>query len=176
MAISSLVRTCGSKKIMGVKAKIYGIPKGDITTFATASASAEYGDDKVLDTAFVLAATKFWLEYDILVNTAEVINTMTGETGGRAIQQSLPFFLDQFDKGARKLMDDLIAYDGCMIFGVPEKGGNASIIGDLENPCFIEEMTGSTGGPDNARRGVAFRLIADTGYSSPIYTGAFPTS
>lgn len=171
MALSKLTRQCGNGAPPGIKTRIYGIPKEEITTFAAATASAAYGDDKVLDDDFVLSVSGYWREYDILVDTGETLDELTGERGGRTVQNSAVFFIDGNDKGHRKLMDDFVAYDGCMIFLFPEKSGKINVIGDLDNPCFLDSAIGGSGGPENARRGRAYRIVATTGYSSPEYTG-----
>lgn len=176
MSLSSLIKICGSDKPMGVKLRIYGIPKGDITTFATASSTTNYGDAKVLDEPFVLASGKFWKEFDILVNSAEVLDEYVGETGGWSIQNVLPFHISGNGKEHRQFMDDLLAHDGCMVFLVPEKSGEVSVIGNLDNPAFIREGSGGSGGADNSKRGRSYRLYANTGYAAPIYQGPIVTS
>lgn len=176
MAISSLIKSCGNGAVPGTKERMYFIQKGDITTFATASASAEYGDDKILDQDFTLGVTAAWKELDILVNTGDVIDAIQGEVGGQFIRNSFVFFVPEYSKGARKLVDDMLANSGCLIFLVPGKDGNVNVVGNLENPCYIEELTAGIGGPETTRVGTAYRVYADTGYSSPIYTGAIDTT
>lgn len=172
MALSSLIKQCGNGSIPGTKQRIYFIQKGDITTFATASSSTNYGDDKVLDTPFTLATGKAWLELDILVNTGDVIDSVQGEVGSQYIRNSFVFFVPDYNKEQRKLIDDMLANSGCLIFLVPGKDGTVSVVGDLENPCYIEQLQGGVGGPETTRVGTAYRVYADTGKSCPIYTGA----
>ncbi len=172
MALTSLTKQCGNGQVPGVKERWYFIQKGDITTFASASSSSAYGDDKVFDTAFTLASGKKWHELDVLVNTGDVVDTLKGETGGRYLSNGIPFFVPNYNKEQRKFIDDVVANDGCLIFLVTGKDSKVSIVGNLENPCYIETATGGVGGVETTKVGAAFRLYADTGYSCPIYTGA----
>jgi len=172
MALTSVVKSCGNGQVPGTKQRVYFIQKGDITTFASASASAAYGDDKTFDTAFTLGASKRWWELDVLVNTGDVIDAAQGEVGGQFIRNSFVFFVPDYNKEQRKLVDDMLANSGCLIFLVPGKDGKVSIVGNLENPCVVESLTAGVGGPETTRVGAAYRVYSETGYSCPIYTGA----
>jgi hypothetical protein len=172
MPLGNLIKQCGNGQVPGVKQRWYYAIKGDITTFATATGGSNYGDDKVLDQAFTLAAGKKWFEIDVLVNSGDVVDTIVGETGGRGVENGIPFFVPDYAKEQRKFLDDMVTYDGCLIFMVPSKAGQLSVVGDLENPCFVETGVGGVGGAETTKVGVALRLKAATGKSCPIYTGA----
>lgn len=171
MPLSNVIKQCGNGQVPGTKGRVYFVPKGDITTFATATGNSAYGDDKVLNQDFTLGNGKKWFELDILVNTGDVIDAVQGEIGGQFIRNSFTFFVPDYNKAQRKLVDDMLAHSGCLIFLVPGKDGQTSIIGNLENPCYVEQLTAGVGGPETTRVGAAYRVYAETGYSSPIYTG-----
>lgn len=172
LATTALTKACGTSYIPGNADRFYVIQKGDITTFASASSPVAYGEDKVFDTAFTLGASAQWTEVDSLVNTSEVIDAVQGEVGGQFIRNSFVFFVPGNAKEQKKWADDMVANSGCLVCLVKSKDGAVHIVGNLDNPCYLESLQGGTGGPENARVGFAYRVYADTGYSSPLYTGA----
>jgi hypothetical protein len=168
---ATLVRTCGNGSIPGTGSRFYMIQKGDITTFASNSASTTPTERKTFDTAFTLASGKRWTEVDGLVNTGDVIDSLQGEVGGQFIRNSFVIFIDNYDAAGRDFADELLANSGCLIFLVPsKKTGEVNIVGNLNNPCFVEQLTGGVGGVETTRRGIALRVYADTGYTCPIHT------
>lgn len=170
---ATLTRTCGNGSIPGTGSRFYMVQKGDITTFASNSASSTPAERKTFDTAFTLASSKRWSEIDALVNTGDVIDSLQGEIGGQFLRTSFVVFIDNYDAAGRAFADELLANSGCMICLVPsKKTGEVNIVGNLDNPCFVEQLTGGVGGVETTRRGIALRVYADTGYSSPVYTGA----
>jgi hypothetical protein len=171
MAISSVIKACGNGQVPGVKQRVYFVPKGDITTFATGNVTTAYGDTKVFNQDFTLDTGKKWLELDILIATGDVVDTIQGEVGGQYVRNAFVFFVPDYNKEQRMLVDDMIANSGCLIFLVPGKDGKVSVVGNLENPCYVEQLTGGVGGAETNRTGIAMRVYADTGYSCPIYTG-----
>lgn len=172
MALSDLINQCGNGKVPGTKQRMYYVPKGDITTFASASSTSAYGDAKIYDNDFTLGSGKKWLQLDILVNTGDAILNMKGDTGGRFLAPGVTFFVPGFDGPQLQFADDVVAYDGCLIFMIQGKNGKIYGHGDLENPCYIETLTGGVGGVETTKLGVAYKFFADTGFSQWIYDGA----
>jgi hypothetical protein len=149
------------------------VQKGDITTFASPSDTSTPALAKTYDTDFTLAANKRWSEIDSLVNTGDVIDSLQGEIGGQYIRNSFVVFIDNYDAEGRAFADELLANSGCLICLVPsKKTGEVNIVGDLNNPCFVEQLTGGVGGVETTKRGIALRVYADTGYTCPDYKGA----
>lgn len=174
---ATLTRNCGNGAIPGTGSRFYMVQKGDITTFASNSASSTPAETKTFDTAFTLAAGKRWSEIDGLVNTGDVVDTLQGEVGGQYLRNAFVVFIDNYDAAGRAFADELLANSGCLICLVPsKKSGEVNIVGNLDNPCFVEQLTGGVGGAETTRRGIALRVYADTGVSSPVYTGAIDTT
>lgn len=148
------------------------VQKGDITSFASNSASSTPAETKTFDTAFTLASGKRWMEVDCLVNTVEGIDAVQGEIGGQFIRNTFVAFVPGYAAAHRAFLDEMVANSGCLIVLHVSKGGTVSIVGNLANPCYVESASGGGGGPENARVGVAYRFYADTGYAAPVYTGA----
>lgn len=170
---ATLTRTCGNGAIPGTNTRFYAVQKADITTFASASDTSTPALAKTFDTAFTLGTGKRWSEIDGLVNTGDVVDAVQGEIGGQFIRNAFEIFIDNYDAAGRAFADELLANSGCLIFLVPsKKTGEVSIVGNLDNPCFVEQLTGGVGGAATTRRGIALRVYADTGYSCPVYTGA----
>lgn len=173
MSLTALIRSCGNGSVPGTGTRMYRVQKGDITTFASASDTSTPALAKTFDNDFTLDTGKKWAELDVLVNTGDVIDSLQGEIGGQFLRNSVVVFIDNYDAAGRALADELIANSGCEIWLVPsKKTGEVSIIGNLDNPAFVEELTGGVGGAETNRRGIALRIYADTGYSAPIYSGA----
>lgn len=171
--VATLIRQCGNGSQPGTNSRFYMVQKGDITTFASASDTSTPALAKTFDTAFTLDTGKRWSEIDGLVNTGDVIDSLQGEIGGQYIRNSFVVFIDNYDAAGRAFADELLANSGCLICLVPsKKTGEVSIVGNLDNPCFVEQLTGGVGGVETTRRGIALRVYADTGVSCPVYTGA----
>lgn len=174
---ATLTRSCGNGSIPGTGTRFYMVQKGDITTFASNSLSSTPAETKTFDTAFTLAASKRWSEVDGLVNTGDVVDSLQGELGGQYIRNSFVIFIDNYDAAGRAFADELLANSGCLICLVPsKKTGEVNIVGNLNNPCFVEQLTGGVGGVETTKRGIALRVYADTGYTCPVYTGAIDTT
>lgn len=169
-SLADLVRQCGNGKVPGVKARIYHAAKGDFASWPTVGTGA-YGADKVYTGNFSFVSGKAWGVLDVLVATGEVTDTIQGEVGGQYIRNGLPFFIEGDDKEQRKKADELMANSGCLIYLVPTKDGKMVVVGTPDDPCFLEQLTLSTGGPENARKGTAYRFFSDTGVTSMLYEG-----
>lgn len=172
LASATLLKACGTNYVPGNGDRIYLVQKGDITTFASNSASSTPAETKTFDTAFTLASGKRWMEVDCLVNTVEGIDAVQGEIGGQFIRNTFVAFVPGYAAAHRAFLDEMVANSGCLIVLHVSKGGTVSIVGNLANPCYVESASGGGGGPENARVGVAYRFYADTGYAAPVYTGA----
>ena len=65
---------------------------------------------------------------------------------------------------------DLIAqYAGCLIGMIGTKAGHYPVIGNLENPAFVEKAEGSTGATNGDFNGFDYTIYAETGITTPVY-------
>jgi hypothetical protein len=174
--LQSLTRTCGQSIPPGTKTKVYFTFVSELTGFpATAedNGGTDQGDSKMLDEAFDFSAAAsgkgFWRELDILVDTGSVADTLEGEIGGQGFVNRLPFFVLGDGAAEREFADQVAANSGCTIWLVPTKGGRYIVVGNPDNPVFIEQIEGGTGTQNGDRVGFAYTLYANTGYTSMLY-------
>lgn len=169
-----LTRSCGSNIIPGTKAKLYLTTKDELSawpqTEAEANAGTNLGDKKKLAEAFTFETDGHWREYDILVDTGAVQDTLEGEVGGQAFVSRIPFFIQGDDEAQRELADLIAANAGCMIGLIEPKGAtSARVVGDLDNPCFVESIDGGTGTAPGDRVGFQYTIYANTGKTALVY-------
>lgn len=131
------------------------------------------GDSKILDEPwdFSLAPTDegYWRVIDILVNTGQLRNTIEGEIGGQGFKQRLDCFIQGNGPEQLEFADCLVINSGCLLPMIADKQSNHHVMGDLENPIYVETGEGGTGGD---RVGFAFTFFADTGFTNFIYDAA----
>jgi len=170
--LRELTRTCGQPIPPGVKQTIYLIPAEEITTFPDVEGTTLAGDTKRLDGAFVMSTTVgkgYWRAITVLVNSGNHRNTLAGEIGGQKIEQRFDFFVQGNGPEQAEMVDTLLCQSGCLIALIPAKDGNYLVMGDKENPVYVEAVEGGTGGD---RNGHQFTLLADTGYTPYYYDAA----
>lgn len=174
--VRNLTRSCGSPLPPGTKLKLYVIPKDEITawpqTEAEANAGTDLGDKKTLAEAFTYTTDVgkgFWRAVDILVDTGNLRNVMEGEFGGQGYRQRLDFFIQGNGAPELEWADDMLACSGCLIAMIEDKAGNRHVLGDLDNPVFLEAAEGGSGGD---RVGYQYTLYANTGKMPYIYGSA----
>jgi hypothetical protein len=166
-----LTRSCGQPIPPGVKQTIYLIPAEEITDFPDAETSTAAGDTKRLDGPFVMSTVEgkgYWRAVSVLVNSGNHRNTLAGEIGGQKIEQRMDFFVQGNGPEQAEFIDTLLCQSGCLIALIPAKDGNYLVMGDPENPVYIEAAEGGTGGD---RNGHQITLYTDTGYT-PMYYDA----
>lgn len=170
--LKNLTRVCGQQLPPGTKAKLYLIPKDEITTWPATVADGggtAAGDTKRLAAAFTLSTTAgagFWRELDILVDTGQLREAIEGEIGGQSIRQRVDFFVLGNGAQQQEYVDCMLANSGCLIVMIPTKAGNYHVMGDLENPVYVETIEGGTGGD---RVGYQYTLYANTGTTTYLY-------
>lgn len=175
MALKNLTRTCGKAIPPGTKTKLYLIPVDEIVSWpatAAAGGGTAQGDTKILDEAWdlvVVVGKGFWRTVDILVDTGNLREIMEGEFGGQGIRQRLDFFVLGNGAAQQEWADDMLAFSGCLIAMIPTKAGDYHVLGDLDNPVFLEALEGGSGGD---RVGYAYTLYANTGFTTSIYDAA----
>lgn len=176
MALLTLTKACGTQKIPGTKTTLFIALTPEITAFPQTEAElggTDQGDTKLLNEPFDFsgAATGlgYWRSCPVLVNTGNVRNTKEGEIGGSKSVQRLDVFIPDNSDSAREFIDCLIANDGCLIPGIEDKGGIFHVLGDLENPAYVEASEGGTGGD---RVGYAVTFYADNGLTNYSYDAA----
>ncbi len=169
--IERITKSCGTLTPPGTKLVLYLIPKEEILAWPTVG-NTVYGDAKTLTTAWSLTTDVdkgYWRRADILVNSGNLKVGMEGEIGGQGWKQRLEFFVEQMTKDKLQWADDLLACSGCLIAMIQGKDGNMFVLGDLDNPVFLEAGEGGTGGD---KSGILYTLYADTGKTPYIYTHA----
>jgi len=167
--LRAITRSCGSPVPPGVKQTIYLIPKDEISVFPAVEGTTTAGDTKRLSAAFTMVTTVgkgYWRSIDILVNSGNHRNTLAGEIGGQKIEQRFDFVVLGNGPVQAEFVDTLLCQSGCLIALIPAKDGNYIVMGDKDNPAYLEAVEGGTGGD---RSGHTFTLYADTGYTPYYY-------
>jgi hypothetical protein len=168
--IKTLVRACGNANLPGVKAKLYLIPKDEITTpWPTVGSGSTLGITKTLTTAWSLVTTAglgYWREFDILVDTGEIRMALEGNVGSKFWRNFLDFFIEGLQKEQLYTADAMVADSGCLIGMVMLKDGTTLVFGDLDNPLFLEAGEGGAG---NDQVGIKYTLMFNNGKAPMIY-------
>lgn len=174
--LQSLTRTCGQSIPPGTKLKAYFTLKDELTGWpqtAEELGGTDQGDSKILDEAFdfsgAAAGKGFWREVDILVDTGQLRDTLEGEIGGQGFVNRLDFFVLGAGAPQLEFADQVAANAGCMIWMIPDKKGNYRVLGEPDNPVFVETLEMTTGTVNGDRVGGAYTLYANTGFTAPIY-------
>lgn len=177
--IQSLTRVCGQSVPPGTKLRAYFTLKDELTGWpqtAEELGGTDQGDSKILNEPFDFTGAAvgfgFWRQLDILVDTGQEIDTLEGEIGGQGYVQRLNFFVLGAGAPQREFADLLAANAGCLIFMIQDKPGNYLVIGDPDNPVYIEAAEGGTGTQTGDRVGYQYTLYANTGYTAMTYDGA----
>ena len=169
VAIKTLTRTCGNANLPGTKAVIYLTSKDEILTWPTIGSGSTYGIGKTLTTAWSLSTTVglgYWRQFDILVDTGAIKMALQGNVGSKYWKNSIDFFIEGMKKEQLQFADDIVGDSGCLIAMIQLKDGTTIVLGDLENPVFIEA---AEGGATNEQVGVKYTLYSNTGKSPMIY-------
>jgi len=167
--IKTLVRACGNANLPGVKAKLYLIPKEEITAWPTVGSGSTLGITKTLTTAWSLVTTAglgYWREFDILVDTGEIRMALEGNVGSKFWRNFLDFFIEGLQKEQLYTADAMVADSGCLIGMVMLKDGTTLVFGDLDNPLFLEAGEGGAG---NEQVGIKYTLMFNNGKAPMIY-------
>lgn len=168
----SLTRNCGKAPIKGTKTKLYMIPFAEISAFPQTRAAIKVaggtetpvqGDTKILDEAYGLITETgkgYFREVDILVNTGDVNNSLTGEVGGQENEVVSRFFILGNGPKEREFVDVMMQHNGCLHMAMPSKDGQMQAIGEPDNPVFVRSYDGGTGGGSGAERvGYAYEVF-----------------
>jgi len=177
MALTDMLRQCGTPLPPMTKAKLYITDKDELaawpdTQFAIDTAALDTpdkGDKKRLGEAFDFTGAGsglgFWRQYDILVDTGILTIPLEGEIGGQGYRQRLECFMMGLGPVESEQADDFLAFSGCMIAMIGLKTGDYVVLGDLENPVFVETGEGTT----NERVGFAYTFYSNTGLTPSFY-------
>lgn len=169
----SLTRGCGTTPIKGTKTKLYAIPLAEINDFPSTRAELRkaadepiaQGDTKIIDEAFSYVADSgkgYHRTVDILVNTGDVANTLSGEVGGQENEVITRFYIQGNSPREKEFVDMLMKHNGCLHLAIPTKDGQMQSLGDQENPVFVRSYDGGSGGGQGGER---------VGYSFELFTG-----
>lgn len=170
--LRNLAHTCGEALPPGTKSKLYLIPKAEITAFPDVVGTTSAGDSKYTSENFTLVATVdlgFFRSIDIWTDTGVIRNTLEGEIGGQGYRQRVDFFVIGNDKEQLEFADTMLCQSGCLIAIIIDKVGNYHIIGNLEDPVYLEAAEGGSGGD---RVGFQYTLYANTGKTTIIHNAA----
>lgn len=174
--LQSLTRTCGTSIPPGTKLKAYFTLKDEITGWpqtAEELGGTDQGDSKILDEPFDFTDAEvgfgYWRVLDILVDTGNVQDTLEGEIGGQGFVTRMNFFVLGAGAPQREFADCVAANAGCMIFMIEDKPGNHIVIGNPDNPVFVEAIDGGTGTVNGDRVGYAYTLYSNTGFTAMLY-------
>lgn len=173
--LKSLTRTCGNPLPTGTKGRLYLIPKAELTGMPATKADnggTAAGDGKIYDEPWPMVATSglgYWRIVDILIKTGQLREDGEGEIGFQRIGNRLDFFVVDNGPAQQEGLDTMIAFSGCLIAMVETKAGRYHVVGNIDDPCYVESVSG---GATDARVGYAYVLYADTGVSSMIYDAA----
>jgi len=178
-SLKNLTSSCGTNYIPGTKATLYLVPKGELAAWPATEADGagtDPGDTKLIAEAWDFTGAGsglgYWRQVDILVNTGGVVETLEGEIGGQAMVQRLNFFVHGATETQKEFADDVAAYNGCLIAMISDKSGKYHVIGNLDDPCFIEQIEGGTGAAPGDRVGFAYTLYSNAGVTSLVYPSA----
>lgn len=169
--LKDMVRTCGVNLVPGTKSQLLWIPKSEIVAMPATAADnggTNPGDTKRYDEAWNLVTTTglgFWRRMDILIDTGQLREVGEGEIASLNRPQRVEFFLQGNSDVQQEYIDCLVANSGCMIGMIPTKVGNFHVLGDLENPVFLENYEGGTAD----RVGYQVTMIANTGYTTMVF-------
>ncbi|NBW09830.1 MAG: hypothetical protein EBR82_17575 [Caulobacteraceae bacterium] len=169
VAIQTLTRICGNGNLPGTKAKLYLIGKDEILAWPTIGSGATYGIGKTLTTAWSLVTTAglgYWRQFDILVDTGAVNMQIQGNVGSKYWKPQLEFFIEGMKKEQLQFGDDIVGDSGCLIGMIQLKDGTTLVLGDLENPLFVEA---GEGGAKNEAVGIKYTLYYNNGKTPYIY-------
>lgn len=175
-----MLRQCGNPQPPGTRAKLYVTLKEELAEWPDTVAAIKLalaqpevpakGDTKRIGEAFSFAGAAsgegYWRDYDILVDTGELVSAMEGEQGGQGFRQRLNFFLLGNGPVENEQADDFLGFSGCMIAMIGLKTGEYVVLGNLEDPVFTEAADGGSGGD---RVGFAYTLYANTGLTPLFY-------
>jgi hypothetical protein len=171
-----LLRACGESIPPGTKSKLYFTLKGELAAWPQTKeelGGSAQGDSKILDEPFDFSGAPsglgFWRAVDILVNTGQFRDTLEGEIGGQGFTSRVDFFVLGQGENQLEFADCVAANNGCLIAMVPDKSGNHRVLGNLDDPAFVEAIEGGTGLAPGDRVGAAYTLYANMGITAPIY-------
>lgn len=169
--LRSLTKNCGTVFVPGTEATLYMIPKGELNGWPATAADGggtAPGDTKLLAEAFAYVDTVelgYWRKWDLLVDTGNLRNTSEGEIGGQGFRNRAVGFIQGYGAQEQEAMDCLLAYSGCVILIIALKDGPAHVVGNPNNPAFVESIEGDV----ETRVGYLFTMYANTGKTTPIY-------
>jgi hypothetical protein len=177
--LQSLTRTCGQSIPPGTKLRAYFTLKDELAGWPETKeegGGTAQGDSKILDEPFDFTGAPvgkgFWRQLDILVDTGAVRDTLEGEIGGQGFVNRFDFFVLGAGAPQREFADLVTANAGCLIFMVQDKAGNHLVLGNLDNPVFVESAEGGTGTQNGDRVGFQYTLYSNTGYTTMMYDAA----
>ena len=172
----SMARACNKKAIAGVRSVLYITLIDELTGWPQTAAElggSDPGDTKILGEAFDFtgapAGKGYWRTFPILVDTGAVNNESAGEVGSLIINNRLPFFILGSEAEQLEAIDCFVQYSGCMIAMIAGKNKKYYVMGNPDDPVWVQEITGGTGTAPGDRNGHQYTLYSNTGESVMIY-------
>lgn len=176
MALKNLTRACGSQLPPGTELDLYFTLEEELAAWPQTEAEGggtAQGDTKRIAEAFDFTGAGtdlgFWRKAKILVDTGNVRDLIEGEVGGLTVRSRLDFFIQGMNAEALEWGDNLMSYSGCIIAMIPLKGGEHVVLGNQQNPCFVEAGEGGSGAGTGDRVGHQYTLVCNTGFMPLLY-------
>lgn len=169
-----MTKSCGTIIAPGTKLVMFMTPISELAaTWPQTDAElggTDKGDTKILGEAWDFSGAAvgagYWRRYNVLVDTGQLRTIIEGEIGGQGYRQRLDVFMQGNGPVENEQADDFLAYSGCCIVMIGTKEGYYPVLGDLENPVFIEAAEGGSGGD---RAGFQYTFYANTGKTPQFY-------
>ncbi len=174
--------SCGDDNTPGVETKLYLVPECEVLDFpgtladtaaVAATPVASMADYVTLDGDILLNAIDanlgYWREYDIIVDSGKVLDTLVGEDGSKSFDSDIPFRI----AGTQA---EQLGFAKCVsncpyIAMIKTKTGIYRVVGKPGSPAKFQEIVLDTGDtPSSANQGT-YLLRANTGCPGLVYNG-----
>ena len=175
MDIQEIERECGTPNKAGTHAELHLICACDIETFPPYLSAAvvdpaipTYTEEVTLDGSIDPKSGTAFVKFDVIVDSGEVKDTITGPNGGKSIVSTLDFMLASTDPEVVGAMKCLM--NACLVAIIKEKSGHVRVLGNKEIPAKIESGEATTGKTAEDLRGATLQIKSVTGEPAAYYT------
>lgn len=156
----------------GVKGTLYLCPAKEFTTWPAYLATTGSGDTVKLtgNFDFTGAATGkgFWRAFPCLIEKGEVSYTAVGGKGSKSFDILGRAYVLGVDAPQLEWLKNML--NAPMVGLWTDKNGTMHVIGQKDDPAYVEEAVGSTGVAGTDERGINVAIKANSRQST-IYTG-----
>jgi len=148
--------------VAGLATKLNYIPEGQVETLTlpTVTDASTYEERvTIAPTGLVPVTGKGFKEIDILVDQNELKTEMVGTKGNMKLRTQIEAFIPGFKA---KVVGFLQTHKNTpMIFSIVDSTGTRWVIGDKNNPAFIESAPGTTGKTFEDNSGMTVTITAN---------------